>query len=975
MAGVKGKRLVLIDGFGLIFRAYHALPATMATANGELTNATFGFTSMLLEVLRRDTPDYIVMTFDMGRTFRHDEFVDYKANRSEMPKDLAGQLKRIREVVETLGIDIYEAEGFEADDVIGTLARQATSQGMEALIVTGDNDLLQLVDGNTRAVLPGAGPRARFADARYYDVEAVKERFTFGPEFVPDYKAIIGDKSDNIPNIPGLGEKTAKNLIAQFGHIENIFEHLAEVTPPKVQASLESYRTQCFQSKHLATIVTDVPVSLDLEKARAHQISRPEIVELFRELEFNTLVGKIDKLPGVSGGKPPVPQPSQTNIPVPTSGQLSMFDLDRDSSPQTPDLPFAQTEDKKPASQQGVNYRALKNLDEVKELVKRVRETSQFAFDTETDRLDQIGAELVGMSISPAARESYYLPFGHYPDGGTKLEPDQLDREATLKLLGPIFYDDKISKIALHAKFDLAILHRHGIELNRVKVDFDVMIAAQMMGISKAGLKDLAFNRLGEEMTHIQELIGTGKKQLTMDQVSLAKVTPYACADADMTFRLAEHFKPLLEQTGVSNLFKEVEMPLIPVLCSMELCGVAVAAARLGEISRHLSKEMGALEEEIYKIAGSEFNINSPDQLGTVLFGKLGLQGGKKTATRKFSTGKEVLEGLRDQHPIAALVLDYRQLGKLKSTYVDTLPSLVNSRTGRIHTSFHQVGSSTGRISSSDPNLQNIPIRSEIGREVRKAFVAENNPPHRLFEEKSLLLAADYSQIELRILAHLTSDPRLLEAFHNDRDIHSATASDVFNVPLEEVTPAMRRLAKTINFGIIYGLSAHGLASRTEMGYKEAAEFIKRYNERYPNIKAYLDQTPGEARQKGYVQTIFGRRRYMPELHASNAVLRQEAERQAINMPVQGTAADIVKMAMNKIYVEMQARNLKTKLLLQVHDELVFEVPQSEAEGLAEMVRGNMENIVKLEVALKADLKVGENWGEMAPISAGAGRI
>ncbi len=963
MAGEQAKRLVLIDGYGLIFRAYHALPATMATAKGEITNSTFGFTAMLLEVLRREAPDYIIMTFDMGRTFRHDEAASYKANRAEMPEDLRGQIARIREVVEAMGIDIYEQEGFEADDVIGTLARQAQPLGLETLIVTGDNDLLQLVNEQTRAVLPGAGPRARFQDTRYYDVAAVKERYGFGPEFVPDYKAIIGDKSDNIPNIPGLGEKTATNLITQFGHIENIYAHLNEVKPPKTQTLLETYRDQCYQSKRLATIVTEVPLELNLEKAKAHQIDRARVVELFRELEFNSLVAKVDKLPGANGATEAPASAKSAKAPKSNGfGQLAMFDVDREPDSLHLGSEATNSEAVLPAD---VKYQALTQLDEVKTLVSRVRETGRFAFDTETNSLVQVGAKLVGMSVAPALKESYYLPFNHSPEGDSRPEAGQLEWEKVCELLAPLFSDEKIEKIAHHAKFDLAILHRHGIDVKQVKINFDVMIAAQMVGINKSGLKDLAFNRLGEEMTHIQELIGKGKQQTTMDKISLELVTPYACADADMTLRLADNLKPDLEQAGLAKLYHEVEMPLVPVLCTMELCGVSVAVERLGEISRYLAKEMAALEEEIYKVAGGEFNINSPDQLGTVLFGKLGLQGGKKTATKKFSTSKEVLEALREQHPVVGQVLEYRQLGKLKSTYVDSLPMLVNPVTGRIHTSFQQIGSSTGRISSNDPNLQNIPIRSEIGREVRKAFIADNTSSHRLFNEKTLLFAADYSQIELRLLAHFTADPRLVDAFQHDRDIHAATASDVFGVELEHVTPAMRRLAKTINFGIIYGLSAHGLASRTEMGYKEAAEFIKQYNERYPNIKAYLDKTPDEARQKGYVQTLYGRRRYMPELNASAAVIRQEAERQAINMPIQGTAADIVKMAMNRIYVEMQAKKLQSKLLLQVHDELVFEIPESELPIIARLVKDNMESVVTLNVPLKADLKYGANWGEM----------
>lgn len=976
-------RLVLIDGFGIIFRAYHAIKSGLATSKGELTNATFGFTSMLLEVLRRDTPDYIVMAFEGGHTFRHEEFVEYKANRGDMPDDLANQIGRIREVVEALGITIYEQAGFEADDVIGTLAKQANRRGLEALIVTGDNDLLQLVNSQTRAVLPGAGPRARFSDARYYDVQGVVDRYGFGPEYVPDYKALVGDKSDNIPNVPGIGDKTASELIAKYGYLENILEHLDEFKP-KVQEALKTHRNQAVQSKRIATIVTEVPVELNIESAKVGQANRERLIELFRELEFNSLVSKINKLelgqpqtastptPADEAGQPALVQPWKPG----QGGQLSMFDFDRppsglDYTPPKSAASLVMPKLPPPPMPTGVNYQAVRTHEELESLVRRLKEAGRFAFDTETTAIDTLKAELVGISVSPAHGESYYIPLNHRhpvegsPSSVTQKHPDQLEWEEVLKALRPVFHDPAIFKAAHHAKYDLEILHRAGLDLHEVRVNFDVMLAAQLVGMLKVGLKDLAFNRLGEEMTHIDALIGSGKKQITIDLAPVEHVVAYACADADMTLRLVDDLLPQLDQDGLWKLFVEVEIPLVPVLATMELCGISVDVPSLQTISTELFKKMEQLEKDIYQAVGYKFNINSPDQLGEALFVKLGLPGGKRTTTGKYSTTKEILEGLRDHDEAVGKVLDYRHFGKLKSTYVDSLPLLINSETGRIHTSFHQIGSSTGRISSSDPNLQNIPIRTESGSEIRRAFVANNTPAKRFFKEESVLFAADYSQIELRILAHLTQDPRLVDAFRHDKDIHAATASDVFGVAEDAVTPDMRRMAKTVNFGIIYGLSAFGLSQRTGFSVKEAGTFIKEYNERYPAIKAYLDQTPDQARETGYVQTILGRRRYMGELKNSNAVIRQAAERQAINMPVQGTAADIIKIAMVRVFNEMRQEKMQTKLLLQVHDELIFEAPRSELPQLAELVKRNMESVVQLSVPLKADLKVGSNWRDM----------
>jgi DNA polymerase-1 len=950
---LNGSRLILIDGYGLIFRAYHAVPPGLATSKGELTNATFGFTSMLLEVLRRETPDYIVMAFDTGRTFRHDDYEQYKANRSEMQNDLVVQIPRIREIVEALGIAIYESEGFEADDVIGTLARQGTEQGLDVLIITGDNDLLQLVNEQTRAALPGAGPKARFSDVRYFDVDAVKARYEFGPEFIPDYKAITGDKSDNIPGIPGLGDVTAKKLINQYGTIEKMLAHINEIKPPKVQTALETNREQALKSKRLATIVTDVPVKLDLEASRAHQLDRERVTNIFREVEFRNLLSRIPSGPTEAPAKPAAPQKKQA--------QLSLWEKPETEVETPPTL-------NQTASPQGL----VRDSVALQTLVARIKQTGEFAFDTETTSEDPMKALLVGVSISPSIGESYYIPVGHVRSTGAAVFerlPGQLEIKEVIETLTPLFHDPDIKKIAHHAKYDLAVLQRHGVSLRGLGIDFDTMIAAQLAGYTSSRLKDLAFDLLGAEMTRIEELIGTGRNQITMDKVAIEDAARYAAADAEYTLRLVEIMQNELERSNQTKVFKEIEMPLIPVLTAMELSGVALDKGRLGQLSTLLYQNISQLEKQIFAEVGHEFNINSPDQLGQVLFGELGLQGGKKTSTRKFSTDKKTLDSLRMAHPIVEQVLEYRQVGKLKSTYVDSLPLLINRETGRVHTSYQQIGASSGRMSSNNPNLQNIPIRTEIGREVRKAFIADNSSDKRFFgDEKCVLLSADYSQIELRLLAHLTDDERLTTAFLADKDIHRTTAADVFGVPEDKITDDMRRVAKTVNFGIIYGLSAFGLTQQINIGFQEAAAFIERYKANFPSVWHYLESTPEEARKTGFVQTLLGRRRYMPELTASNPVLRKEAERAAINMPVQGTAADIVKIAMRRVFEAIQAEHLRGKMLLQVHDELVFETPENELQQLGKLVKTQMESVaevISLKVPLKVDLKTGLNWGEM----------
>ena len=1001
------QKLVLIDGHGLIFRAFHAVQTNMRTSAGELTNAVFGFTTMLMEVLRREAPTHIIMTFDTGRTFRHDLSADYKANRSEMPDDLRPQVDRIKQVVTALGISTYEAEGYEADDVIGTLAVQGAAKDLDVLIVTGDNDLLQLVAPHVRAVTPSSGPGG-FSQTKYYDSAAdVETKYGFQPERIPDYKALYGDKSDNILGVPGVGEKTATDLIQRYGTVEDIYAHLDEITKPKALADkLREFRDQCFQGKQLATIVTSVPdIHLDLDAALLHHIERERVRELFRDLEFRSMASKLDTL-----FQTLLPQEQAKNVPSDTmehrealpvkakaapAGQMSLFD-----SP-TPAPPAPVVEEQAIAAPSG-DYRSVTTADELARVVARVRETQKMAFDTETTSTNPIEAEIVGISIAPAPGESYYIPLRH-------VGASQLGVEEVAEALRPIFTDLAFDVSAHHAQYDLTMLNKIGLDMFDVNLCLDSMIAAYLLNKHRIGLKDLASFELRQEMTHIEELIGTGKSQVTFDKVPVDKAIAYAAADADMTLQLAAKLldemrerdrkqaddgdpsadlraessrrlrapfqdgnapkaPAMLKQAGdygpMEWLAREMEQPLVPVLATMERAGIALDVGRLKTISIELAGKMKELEGQIYGEAGHEFNINSTDQLGKVLYDELGLTVGKKTSTKKPSTDKKVLDQLREEHPIVDQVLEWRQLAKLKSTYVDSLPQLVNPQTGRIHTSFKQTQTATGRISSIDPNLQNIPIRTDVGRTVRRAFVAGGTDKARLFDEESVLFGADYSQIELRLLADLSGDPLMNAAFQEGRDVHAATAADIFGVELADVTGDMRRVAKTANFGIIYGLSAHGLAENIGMARKDASDFIKRYYERYPRIREYLEGTLGEARKRGYVETRFGRRRYLPDLNASNHIARQEAERQAINAPVQGSAADIIKLAMIRIASEMRARGMHSRLLLQVHDELVFEVPRSEITDLAALVKSAMEGVITLKVPLKADLKVGTNWGD-----------
>jgi len=909
---VKKPLLVLFDGNALIHRAYHAFEKSPLTVRktGEIVSAVYGFALMLLKVVNELQPTHYAVTFDKkAPTFRHKIYEQYKAHRPPAPEELVNQIEKVRKLVRAFHIPIFEMEGYEADDLLGALSKQAAEKDIDIIIVTGDADTMQLVSPKVKVLYPK--PRKSFSDTMLYDEAAVTEKYGITAKQIPDLKGLVGDPSDKIPGVRGIGDKTAVKLLQEFASIEKIYENLDKVTPPRAQAALKGNEADARRSKELATIVTDVPVTLNLEECRIDHFDHDTVAEMFRELEFTSLLPRLRDLEAL--------------IPAGT------------------DRPKVET--KPPEG----DYRIVNTAETLDGLVNRLSQARTFALDTETDSLDPMTANLVGLSFSPAKGEAYYIPVGHI---GLQ-EIQQLPLPQVIEKIKPLLEDAGLPKIAHNGKFDMTILAENNVNVSNVS--FDSMVAAYLLNEKSLSLKNLAFSRLNLEMVQITDILGTGPKQLAMSQVEIKQAADYACADADMTLRLSELLASDLQKEGLWQLFAEVEMPLVPVLLEMERNGVAIDTGLLNEMSQQLGDQLAKLEKQIYESVGHEFNINSPAQLGPVLFEELKLPITRK-GKGKYSTEAAVLEELRGTHPVIEYILEYRQLSKLKSTYIDALPSLINRKTGRLHTSFNQTRTTTGRLSSSDPNLQNIPIRGDLGKQVRRAFIA---PPG------SLLLAGDYSQIDLRSLAHLSQDPALLSAFRNDEDIHTATAALLLGIEPAKVTADMRRLAKTVNFGIIYGMSEYGLEQATELSREEASKFIAAYFEKYPGVKEYLQATKDQARKLGYVQTILVRRRYIPEINSANRIIREAAERMAINMPVQGTSADIIKVAMVNLHREMSNQRLKSKMILQVHDELVFEVPENEIDTMRKIVPEIMSSAIQLDVPLKVDLKTGKNWGEM----------
>jgi len=891
--------LLLFDGNALVHRAFHALPPLTQPKTGELVNAVYGFASTLLKVFADFKPTHWAVAFDRPTpTFRHEMFEEYKAQRPATPEELKSQIKKVHQLVEAFHIPIFEIDGFEADDVLGTLSKQADEQGVETIIVTGDNDMLQAVLPRVKAL----APRRSFADTVLYDEEAVEQKYGIKPEQLPDLKALVGDVSDNIPGLPGIGEKTATKLLQQYGSLQGIYDHIEDITSSKLQDTLREYRNQAFRNKELSTIFKDVPIKLDLKTCQVSHYDRNEVAKLFQELEFIKLL---------------------------------------------PRLPQIQSEaHQRPA----IKCQMVNTETALKQLVGELEAVQGLAIEIETTGEKAATADLVGIAISPARGKAFYIPLGHL---GLN-QPQQLPLTQVTARLKPILENASIGKIAYNGKHVMAVLAGCGVKLGNL--NFDPMLAAYLLGEKSLGLKALAFNKLGIEIATPAELTGPGKKQSSLSLLDANQIADHACASVNIVWSLRESLETELRKQGLWQLFTEVEMALVPVLVAMEDNGILLDTDLLREMSLEQGQELMRLEKEIYGSVGHQFNINSPQQLGKVLFEELRLPQSRRTKTG-YSTEASVMEALRGAHPIIELILKYRQLSKLKSTYVDTLPALINHKTRRVHTNFNQTGAATGRLSSSDPNLQNIPIRGETGSKIRKAIIA---PPG------TYLLSADYSQIDLRVLAHLSQDPSLIAAFAQDEDIHATTASKIFGIPAAEVTSDMRRNAKTVNFGVVYGMSDYGLEQATNLSREEASQFIALYFEKYPKVKEYLEAIKEQARKLGYVQTVLGRRRFLPEINSSNRMVREAAERMAINAPVQGSSADIIKVAMINLHREMGRRNLKSKMLLQIHDELLFEVPEEEVGEMKSLVTELMSRAVELCVPLKIDIKLGRNWGEMA---------
>ncbi|MBZ0284250.1 MAG: DNA polymerase I [Anaerolineae bacterium] len=910
----------IIDGHAVAYRQFFALQVkAFSTRAGEPTNATFGFARTLMDILQKDRPDYIAVSFDRGLSGREDLYPDYKGTREKMPPELSQQLTRIAELVEVFNMPILALDGYEADDVIGSVVGQAEAQGANVRIVTGDRDILQLLTEHIKVQLPKKGE----ADV-VYDMAMFREIYGLEPWQLVELKALMGDSSDNIPGVKGIGEKTATTLLQQYTTIDGIYEHIDDIKGAN-QQKLIAGRDLAYLSRTLATIQRDVPVTLNLEACVAHDYDVQKVDDLFGVLEFRQLR---DRLPRATG-------------------QLSLFDMNTVS-----DAP-AKTEDAPPVAETII----VQTEDALAAMVAQLNAAQGIAFDTETTGTDQMAAALVGISLATDGETGFYIPVGHQAG-------EQLPLKTVIDALRPPLTNPAIGKYGHNAAYDMVMLQRYGLDIT--PVTFDTMVAEWLRAPDSKflGLKNLARQELNIHMTEISELIGKGKKQITMDNVPIEKAAPYAAADAATTFRLVENLHSQLAEQNLIPLYETLEMPLIPVITMMERAGVVLDRSYLNDLSERLGKTLAGLEQEIYALSGyGTFNINSPKQLNDVLFGKLGLsvEGLKKT-THGYSTDAAVLESLKGQHPVIERLLEYREVTKLKGTYVDALPELINEQTGRLHTSYNQTGTSTGRISSSDPNLQNIPIRTELGREVRRAFVASAGMK---------LLSVDYSQVELRILAHISQDRTLLEAFAQGLDIHAATAAAVYGIPVNAITKEQRSFAKRVNFGLIYGMGAYRLARDSELTLAEARAFIKTYFDRLPGVEKYLEETKQQARL-GPIQTLFGRQRSFPVLlnasSGGNQVAIQAEERVAINMPIQGTAADIMKRAMINLYQALKASKLQGQMILQVHDELVLEVPEAEVPQTRDLVVRVMEGAYQLDAPLKANAQVGDNWRDMTSI-------
>lgn len=882
-------KVYLIDGTSYIHRAYHAV-SSLSNSKGFPTNAIYVFTKMLIRLLSEKRPEYMAVVLDTkGKTFRHEIYSEYKANRPPTPDDLSVQIPKIKEIIDKLGIKRIEIEGYEADDIMATIAKRCENEGYKVVFVTGDKDFIQLMTPNTEIW------DTMKDELKTY--EKVKESLGFEPSRYVDVLALAGDSSDNIPGVPGIGEKTAIRLIKEYGSLEGIYENIRKIIKPKLRENLIKYKDSAFLSKRLATIKRDIPLDIKISELKIKEPDREGLVQIFRELEFREFLDK-----------------------------------------------FIQRKE------ESVDYRICNTKEELERIVSEIKEKKEVSVDTETTSQDPFKARLVGISLCFEEKKAYYLPFGHSYIG----EKKQLSFEEAKPLLKEILEDESIKKIGHNIKYDAEVMKFHGIELKGIH--FDTMVASYVInpGLRQHNLDYLSEYYLGHKMIGYKDVVGKGIKDFSY--VTIEKAAKYSCEDADYTLRLKNILEKKLKEDKNEDLFYDLEMKLIPVLIDMEIAGVKVDIEFLKELSKEFEQKIRRLEEEIYKEVGMRFNINSSQQLGFVLFEKLKLPGQKKTLkTKRYSTDVSVLKKLCAYSHIPKLVLKYRTLSKLKSTYLDSLIRMADPKTQRIHTSYNQTVTATGRLSSSEPNLQNIPIRDPEGRKIRRGFIADDG---------YLLLSADYSQIELRVFAHYSEDPVLIDAFIKGEDIHRRTAMEILNKKEDEITDEDRRIAKTINFGIIYGMGPKRLSEELEIDYQKAKQYIDRYFERYRGVAKYREKILEFARKNGYVTTLFGRRRYIPDINSDNQKIRSEAERIAINTPIQGTAADLIKKAMIKIHERLKKESPSTKMIIQVHDELLFEVPEEELSKVKEIIKDEMEGVYSLKVPLKVDINVGRNWDE-----------
>jgi len=920
--------LILVDGSSYLYRAYHALPP-LTNSKGKPTGAVKGVINMMRR-LQKDYPDSThVVVFDAkGKTFRDDIYPEYKANRPPMPDDLREQIAPIHQIVEAMGMPMLIIDGVEADDVIGTLAVQATAAKQAVVISTGDKDIAQLVNEHITLI--------NTMNNSVMDREGVIEKFGIPPELIIDYLALIGDKSDNIPGVPGVGEKTALGLLQGLGSLDDIYANLDDVAglafrgAKTMSPKLVDNRELAYLSYELATIKTDVDMPLHLSELKNGEPDKAALLSLFKDMEFKTWIDEAQTSPQSNSHAKPA---AAAKGPI-TDGLDDLVAAPVDTAVIVK------------------NYQVVLTEQDLAIWIDKINSAELVAVDTETTSLDYMRAQLVGISLSTAPGEACYIPFAHDYMGA----PEQLKPEFVLESLKPYLEGPALTKVGQNLKYDMSVLAQHGITLRGIA--FDTMLESYVLDsvASRHDMDSLALNYLGEETIKFADVAGKGATQLTFNQVALEQAGPYAAEDADITLRLHQTLWPrVAAEPTLKKIFEDIELPLVPVLSQIERTGALVDDTLLFQQSQELSARLGELETEAWELAGQQFNLASPKQLGEILFEKLQIPVLKKTAKGAPSTKEEVLQELALEYPLPKVLLEHRGLAKLKSTYTDKLPTMINSVTGRIHTSYHQSGTATGRLSSSDPNLQNIPIRSAEGRRVRQAFIAAPD---------CKLVAADYSQIELRIMAHLSEDPSLLAAFGAGQDIHRATAAEVFGVEADEVTIDQRRSAKAINFGLIYGMSAFGLARQLGINRKQAAEYIELYFTRYPGVQNYMNNIRHTAAENGFVETVFGRRLYLPEINASNGMRRQAAERTAINAPMQGTAADIIKLAMINVHNWLESSDLTSKIIMQVHDELVLEVPESEMDEVKQGLKDLMESATELLVPLVVDIGVGDNWDE-----------